>query len=718
MKLYFMCLQLGVRIVMKNLNRKTTLFFKTLKLIHQSSFCVLIVSLLHMNTSFAMERPSSGNERGGSNVQNQSDYIKRCESWYLESAGAKDLPWYELKTQNSSYTEALFKNELNSGSQAIATKVFQLASKLGRDSDASEVKFKTFLQELAYCEGYFAATTTENYSQNNSEAFSNPASGGSDDQVNAQAAQCLSMTDQAAAATCMQNAQSQGGVSCTHEGWETHDYVECKRLATFMTGFTVGKAAMELQQTYRVGSAQIDAQEGLLAKQNTDEGIAMSDTLEIQKDSLEQQGNMAYEMAAYNAAKAGILLSMINTFPTRKKMREKCLGEYDPQTLQFIFNESLKFASGQSGSNPAPAIADGVQAADQGNGGSEVAVFYSELQRAFQTEGAQLDAQAVFKGDTQQDALLLSIYSSGDARGSSSETALSSICETSVMENNHFLLNQEVLDKVKEVAMGAGLEAIANGAQGALLNKQAGIVEDAIDDIEEFEKPEFAGTTFDPSLTSECVVDPEAEGCIAFGSAISNGFGSQSFNSSATGSANLGSGSLSGSDDDGVSSSTATDRSLLPNSFGSVKIGSPTDTSFADGKVRAGTIKAGQARGSGGGGGGGSGGASLPAAGSSGGGGTQAAAASSGASAIKVGTVGSGMGRVTGGRGSIGQKTTTSANPFSKLLGKTAGKSATLNFRGPAQIGQKKGSLFERISTRYQAVSEDDKLLKYEATVK
>jgi len=711
-----MCLQLGVRIVMKNLNRKTTLFFKTLKLIHQSSFCVLIVSLLHMNTSFArLERASSGSERGGSNVQNQSDYIKRCESWYLEAAGPQDLPWYELKTQNSSYTEALFKNELNSGSQAIATKVFQLASKLGRDSDASEVKFKTFLQELAYCEGYFAATTTENYSKNNSDAFSNPASGGSDDQVNAQAAQCLSMTDQAAAATCMQNAQSQGGVSCTHEGWETHDYIECKRLATFMTGFTVGKAAMELQQTYRVGSAQIDAQQDLLAKQNTEEGIGMTDTLEIQKDSLEQQGNMAYEMAAYNAAKAGILLSMINTFPTRKKMREQCLDGYNSQTLQTlqgVFNASLEYASGLANSAPQPN--DQQQAQPAGDEAS----FFADIQRAFQTEGAPLDAQAVFKGDTQQDALLQSIYSSGDARGSSNDVALSSICETSVMENNHFLLNQEVLDKVKEVAMGAGLEAIANGAQAALLNKQAGIVEDAIDDIEEFEKPEFAGTTFDPSLTSECVVDPEAEGCIAFGSAISNGFGSQSFNSSATGSANLGSGSISGSDDDGVSSATATDRNLLPNSFGSVKIGSPTDTSFADGKVRAGTIKAGQGGGSGGGGGGGSGGASLPAAGSSGGGGTQAAAASSGASAIKVGTVGSGMGRVTGGRGSIGQKTSTSANPFSKLLGKTAGKSATLNFRGPAQIGQKKGSLFERISTRYQAVSKDDKLLKYEATVK
>ena len=56
-----------------------------------------------------------------------------------------------------------------------------------------------------------------------------------------------------------------------------------------------------------------------------------------------------------------------------------------------------------------------------------------------------------------------------------------------------------------------------------------------------------------------------------------------------------------------------------------------------------------------------------------------------------------------------------STNPFEKMFAKKNGNNV-INFRNVASsgIGSKKGSLFTRISTRYEVVNKRDDLLKYE----
>ncbi len=707
---------------------------------HRLTLCSLVLSLLHMNPVLAKDDDGGflGDE-SKYNTQNRSSRISKCENWFIKfSPNANDgLPWYELKSRHSSYVEALFNQESGSSDSAISS----LAESLSGAS--KKEKMVSLFKHMAYCEAYRAATLVNNYSEENSSEFSNSGdgnSGNSNNQVNTQMVQCMSKATQAEQQSCMQEAQSSGNMTCQHKGWETHDYLDCKRIATFIKGFTVGKAAMQLQQTVRVGNAQIDATQDLTQKQMNGETIQMSDTYKVQSDSLKQQGTMAYEMAAFNGAKAGVLLGMISSFPTKEGMKDRCESEFNVDSLKALGESVVKLidANKQTGTTPStPTSATpgdnraGVvagQAALLGNNGPTQETGASEnngetsgeKSQFFQSLASELNATTPIDISSiisnQDDAAYGALFGGNSNQGEN--RLISDLCEQTVQQKNHFFLNAQILDKMKEVALAAGLEALANGAQGALLNKQADIIDDAIKDIKEFEEPDFETAGFTPSMASECLVDPEAEGCLALGANVTSGFGSQSFGSSASGSANLGSGLLNDSDDGSGSSATASDRNLLPNSLGSVQIGTPNNTQFEDGKVRAGTIKPGKGgSGGGGGGGGGAGGASLPGGGGSGGQGSgQLAANSKGSSAVNVAAVGSGLGRVSGGRGSVGATTKASDNPFSKLLGKTKSNANTLNFRGPAQIGKEKGSLFERISSRYQAVSSADKLLKYESS--
>lgn len=688
---------------MKTTTGKNKLIRPLKELFSNSSVPVVLSTLLLCANTVHARGDDDDDKTRKAHTQNRSKDIEKCEKWYAKITGdTSSKPWYNLLTKNNSFLEALYSNNAT-GEDPIYT----LAQEYGGSGDSTS-QYSKIMAHIAWCEAYVSSTDSDNYSDKNFKELSGTKESASEeDAVNTQMLQCLNQSDQSSHASCMSQAQQSGNMKCRHEGAETHDYLACKKLATFVKGFTVGKSAMQLQQTYRVGNSAIDAQEDLMAKQNTEEGIGMADTLAVQRDSLEQQGNMAYEMAAYNAAKAGILLSMISGFPTRDGMYEQCVtnlkaSKVSEDYVSYISSKKFGDTTGTAIVNPQSTPPKTEE--DGGTSTNTAATSSSAWYEDIASKGSAKSISTLFPDNLS----LLNLYA-----GKSSEDICNEVLLSGADDN--FFLNQDILDKVKEVAMAAGLEAIANGAQGMLLKKQAGIVDDAIDDIEEFEKPEFEQAGFEPSLTSECVVNPEAEGCITWGGSTTSGFGSQSFGSSATGSANLGSGSL-GSDDDTASSASATKRKLIPNSVGSVQIGSSGDGSFSDGVVRPGSIKPGKGGSAGGGGGGGAGSASLPSGGGGGGqGGGQLSAGGKGSTAIRVGSSGGGLGRVSGGRGSISSKSSSkNANPFAKLLGKSKSKNNTLNFRGPAQIGKKKGSLFERISTRYQAVSKADKLLKYE----
>jgi len=419
----------------------------------------------------------------------------------------------------------------------------------------------------------------------------------------------------------------------------------------------------------------MDNQEDFVQKQRNGEANLITDSMGLQRDSLKKQGNLAYEMAVFDGAKAATLLAMIASFPRSEKMQGSCV-EGISADLQNVLEGAARVAVASCGAE-----------ATQEEGSQEAGVQQAII----------ASAQEMLSGG------------GGDIS--------QSICSRAVNENNSFFMNHEAMDALKQQAMQAGLEAMANAAKGALAHKQAGYIDDAIKDVEEFEPPEFPVAEVQESTVSECLIDPEADGCVAPPTPGSEGFRGQDFSATFGGSANLGdlgAGNLNNNEESN-SAASSTDRDLIPESFGGISETAVTDNSFADGPARAGSIKTAQA--AGGAGGGAGGGAASLGGGGGGGRGPASKQPGSGSNAVKVKTRGSGLGGISGGRGAISRSKKKTSNPFAKLLGKNKkGGNKTLNFRGPAQIGQKKGSLFQMISNRYSDVQEKKRLLKYEKT--
>ena len=86
---------------------------------------------------------------------------------------------------------------------------------------------------------------------------------------------------------------------------------------------------------------------------------------------------------------------------------------------------------------------------------------------------------------------------------------------------------------------------------------------------------------------------------------------------------------------------------------------------------------------------------------------------------VKVKYDGDGSGWKSGAYGSSRRrkkKPSSNSNPFAKLFGdkkKKDGKGGILNFRTPSSALNKKGGLFQRVSSRYRQVEKEKRLLKY-----
>lgn len=644
----------------------------------------LIISLVSFSfgvqaSEQILSRPGIGprseyNTRSNIHQQNRSTYIRGCEKLAQIFNGTEDQNWNAiLKLGSKNYLSAanITVLKLDQDNEAKERIKVEACSGDATGEDALKESIADFAASVAFCEAYRVSTLQESYTNEHSDKFQDRDSE-EDSSAAGNMLACMNQPDQAAQQQCMAQAATGPKMTCKHKGAETHDYLKCKKIMNYVTGFALGKQAMQIQQGFRQSSHDMDNQEDFMQKQRNGEVNLITDSMGLQRDSLEKQGNLAYEMAAFDAAKAATLIAMIKSFPRSEKMETRC-------------KEGLGGVEG--GPNLEATI----------------------------TEAVKIGALAC-AGETELDQKLI-VDRTKELIGGG-ERLIDELCSSAVNDNNHFFLNHEAIDALNQQAMQAGLEAMANAAKGALAHKQAGYIDDAIKDVEEYEPPEFPIAEVPESTVSECLVDPEAEGCVAPPTPGSEGFRGQDFSATFGGSANLGdlaAGRSNADEDDGTGASSTTDRNLIPETFGGIESTAATDNSFADGAARAGSIKTGQAAGGGGGGGGG-GAASL----GGGGGGPRGPASKkpgSGSKAIKVKTRGSGLGGFGGGRGAIARRKKKSANPFSKLLGKK-GKSGnkTLNFRGPAQIGNKKGSLFQMISNRYSDVQEKKRLLKYEKT--
>ena len=296
---------------------------------------------------------------------------------------------------------------------------------------------------------------------------------------------------------CQMQQQATAGddIKCVHFGPETHDYIACKRIIGFLDGFVIGKQAMGMQQSFRVGSSALDAQ-SKLAQKAREGGIGIEDSLGVQKDSLKQQGNMAYEMAAYDGTKAGTLMSMIGNFPRPSGMINTCesqLGDIEGN-LNEIYEGPDSILDKVTDQIIAKMREEGIIAEENPNGSNEQnANVNGEGGASEQSEGgASGQSEGLSEAEKVKRAQIKNIKEKSDLfqKGASARF----ICDKTISTRhggNKLFVNQKMIEKVRGIAAQSGLEALANGLKGKLLFDQADKVDDVIDDIEEYEPPEF-----------------------------------------------------------------------------------------------------------------------------------------------------------------------------------------------------------------------------------
>ncbi|MCP4912870.1 MAG: hypothetical protein GY909_07105 [Oligoflexia bacterium] len=465
----------------------------------------------------------------------------------------------------------------------------------------------------------------------------------------------------------MQSAGSK--VTCKNKGVETQDFVQCKKITNWLEGFTIAKQGLQMTQQVRVLDNQMDMQADLLAKQRETGTVGTKDALEVQKEGVEQQANMANERAVFDGAKAAILAGMINDMPTKKKLYESCNSAITQDERNMTASNILA----------TPSSGDGLDDTAR-----------EAIHKAFDDGVKEIE-----------DSCQYVIYDG--------KTSL--------------VMNQKARSKFKLAAFKAGTDAAANIAKGAILNDQADQIGDAINDIEEYTPPEFnPWANYEDAKASECIANPDADGCIQAQEQYSDFYGGnlrlngdRGINSEGV---NVGGTENSDGDSDAFAGGD-TNRGLIPNSFGDILPEGSQSNEFEGPAVAAGTMKKSSGGGAGGGGGGKAGAVSAPGKAPNTGGGPGGRKSQVGKGVkVKFGGTGGGSLAFRSGRGlATAGKKRANGNPLSNLFGKKGKgkKGNTMDFgRGPASgIGSKKGSIFKMISNRYDAVHKDKRLKEY-----
>ncbi|OUR97160.1 hypothetical protein A9Q84_12600 [Halobacteriovorax marinus] len=460
-------------------------------------------------------------------------------------------------------------------------------------------------------------------------------------------------------------------VKCEAVGYETQDYVACKKAVTAYDIIFIGRKAVETVQGMDYMDETMDIQTEMAKNAQTDAAAG----LKAQKKTIEKKAEMARVRAASETAAAAVLATALYNMPNIEKIKESC------------------DAAGKS--------------VDQ-KGAIE------RIRKDFDIQMEKI-ADTFTTGDYQ-------LEENSDENGEVIAFSAESNCQIHIgnLGNgaSHAMVNNEdAKEGMQQALIDAGMQAVTMLGTAEILDKQAGRVGDAIKGVQDHE-PESLAYDGEDILATECQLNPGADNCVnaQFERGVDyydqgiNVDGMQFATSDAT--QNL--------DDPSQrsvnSASDATSRQGAVGGLGDTINGVEKGSGLADAPAGAASIKASGTNGigsGGGGGGAGGGGASAPSNGSAksgGGGGSKPYVGSS----KKLGYSGGG-GSLSYRGGSKRTRKAKSANPFANLFGKKGKKKGgVMNFRGMAsKIGPKNGSIFNMISKRYSSISKDERLEEY-----
>lgn len=485
-------------------------------------------------------------------------------------------------------------------------------------------------------------------------------------------------------------------LKCVTYMYETVDFKACKNALNAFDGAFIAEQGMGVYQNYDFQSKNMDRQSDLNQKQLKGETIDTTDALGMQKGAVQDQASVANQRAAFSAAKVGLLATMLAKMPSAKEIEASCNNGKD-----------------KTGTDNNPGSAWYVAVNNFND-------WMTSLTITSPASGGKLMEVGFLNG--QRSAIALSPVAGAYEGACKSVQGLTASNDSSSDWTVQLIRNQDIKTKIKAEMIKAGVDMAGNLAKAALLNKQAGEIDDVINSINKFEPPPLPENQMTDMQILECQANPQAENCGTI-----NGRGNVGFSSNGI---NVGNGQFATSDGQGIdlgntdgttanSATSKSDRAGMARKLGGATADAPGDAGILN-PVSAAEVKNGG--GNPGGGGGGAGATAPGAAAGGGGAGGKPGAGGSGSGGqglAKMKFSGSSAGSLSwSGGGGLARKPAAKAdNPFANLLGKGGSKNGVLDgFRGPASgIGKKEDGLFNMISNRYSQVANDkERLIQYE----
>ena len=240
---------------------------------------------------------SSGESESGSDdkhPQNRSTYIGGCEKFMQDLNDNNRSNWNSLLSLGNKDYPTVAKIVPSNASSGLGQKLIKEKACEGEDptedsfnSDEIKEKIADFAATVALCEAYRVSTLPESYSDDHHDTFQKRNPEG-DSSAAGNALACMNQADPTARNACIAEAGTGPQMTCKHNGAETHDYLACKKIMDFVTAFALGKQAMNIQQGFRQSSHDMENQEDLLQKQRNGEANLVTDSMAVQRDSLQK----------------------------------------------------------------------------------------------------------------------------------------------------------------------------------------------------------------------------------------------------------------------------------------------------------------------------------------------------------------------------------------------------------------------------------------------
>lgn len=536
---------------------------------------------------------------------------------------------------------------------------------------------------------------------------------------------------------------------CKTKGTDTQDFEKCKSLITAYDGAFIGKTVMKGVQDFQTVDKNMDRQTDLQTKAAQDGGLTTQDAMGAQRDSIKDQASQAYVRATFDAGKVVMLKSMLSDMPTKGSLKRECNKAYPPAEANNIAAAiQLSIENVQEDykklflviNNTIPLATNAFYVANYGDNWNRDPKFTAEMQHKVSDEINKLGLYIADDAAEVSDEVTVASIATApapvvvvevDDADADADADPAPAASESVAKNSHcealftshrinLAINGKMRALINREVMKAGTDAIANFATGAILDKRAKQVENAMNNIKDLEVPEFIGGLGEDEIVELCEAEPEQAVCstpearraiqFANGGAVTFG------GNTAGGTSGLLNADGSPADKNALAANSKTNRTGVGSSFGTEIAGINKDNGFETNAPGAGTVKKGAGGGAeaSGGGGGAGGGAAAPGGGAGGGARAPGSVRGRRGKAIRYG--GGAGGLYGGGRGGRAKKAKGKAsNPFAKMFGKKGRKKGgTLGFRNPASIGKKGGSIFNMISKRYSNVNKSKRLLEYE----